>query len=177
MQPDKYGSKTLESFEPVIGVIVRDLVTNPTIWDDCKQEARIIVWRILNDRPDASRPYIHKAIANRVRNAAFYGQITGLTNPSGKTRDPLRGKFESLDDLGDKGFDAAATAPLEDPLSDESLTAQMVRDAVVTLPEKQRHHVVKVFYLGYSHRQSGPIGHRWYPAREKLRNQLKDLAA
>lgn len=177
MQPDKYGPLTLESFEPLINAYIYRKVQDRSIWEDCRQEARIIAWRVMQDRPDKPRQYIVTSIKNRINTVSARGSMTGSTCPQGFSVDPLRRSHDSIDALATRGLHVAVSAESVDPQSDEHLTATIVRDAIRKLPKKQREHVAQVFYLGHSHRSASRSQVTWRRAKQALSESLADLAA
>jgi DNA-directed RNA polymerase specialized sigma24 family protein len=175
MQPDKYGPMTLESFEGLIKMQVREKVFDPSKWDDCEQEARIRVWEILRDRPEVSRGYIARATGRRIAEVSIRGLTTGHSGKRGKSIDPLRRDCISLDALS---ADPCSHHPVYMVDDDKQ---RRVAEAISTLSPCQQEYVRQRFLEGKTLRKVTLSSRNWYEprygARDKLRDELRDLAA
>ncbi len=175
MQPDKYGPKTIESFEPLISLQLKELVPEREKWDDCRQEARIAVWRVLKECPDAPRAYVATATRNRIRVVAKSNLMFGDPGAKrGKPVDPLRRRTLPLDEVRVDTAESQATEA--DPYR-----VRRVRAAIASLPPAQQTHVYERFYEQRSRKDMSGSAMLWCRAgrgaRDKLREALADLAA
>jgi len=93
------------SFRPVSLAIASEIVYDRSLRDDCVQEALIRAWEILRSQPDASRPYIHKAIKCRIMDISMRQTFTGHTGQRGTLTDPLRRPHNSIDAMLDLGWE------------------------------------------------------------------------
>lgn len=95
-----------------------------------------------------------------------------------------RHPVESLQSMGDQGFDPAASASTPDEALADEETAREVRRAIATLPEDLREALVLFTYQGLGYRQIGDIldcsekavETRIYRARQILKEKLAALA-
>lgn len=79
--------------------MAREFVRNPSLWDDCVQEAAIHVWRLQQRGLEHSPGYYHKAARRRIQEVSQRQTWTGHSGRNGKPIDPLRRPHDSLDVL------------------------------------------------------------------------------
>lgn len=154
----------LRALDPLLRTMAAESVWSPSAREDCVQEARITVWRILQERPDAPPAYLHKSARRRIKEVSQTGRMTGGTYPRGVKADPLRGRPVSLSALGD----------MEQGKPVHSERTDRVRDAVDALPEAEREFIRRRFWERVRSRELS--WSTWPAAREHLREAL-DLAA
>lgn len=174
MQPDKEEATTVESFETLIQTQVRERVYDPAKWEDCAQEARIALWRIMQRRPNMPRSYYAAVTRNRIRLVSQTGIMLGSEGVRGQPVDPLRQGYVPFELIYS---DVSPPAPVE---ADHAKVAK-VREAISTLPETQQQHVHERFYEHIKQSEMSGSYMLWlrpvYGARAKLHEALKDLAA
>ena len=96
------------SFRPVARTMAAELVYDRSIRDDCTQEALIRVWEILTRKPDASRPYVHTSMRNRIKEVSSRQTFVGHTGSRGAPVDPLRRPHASIDEMTERGWEQAS---------------------------------------------------------------------
>lgn len=82
---------------PLYYAMAREYVDDPSMWDDCVQEAAIHVWRLKLRGLDNPPAYYHKAARRRIKEVAVRQTWTGHSGKHGKAIDPLRRPHDSLD--------------------------------------------------------------------------------
>lgn len=118
------------------------------IRDDLIQEARIKIWQILQERPDAVTGLLSVATKYRIRELVQRGQKwTGMKGRQGLERDPLRREWTTTDDEEWPLLIEAA-----DVLSGVEMAYHHgeILDAIRALPLNHQEYVMLRFWGGFT---------------------------
>lgn len=82
---------------PLYYMMAAEHVDDPSIWEDCVQEAAIHVWRLQQRGLNQSHGYYMQAARRRIKEVSKRGTFLGYTSQRGRPVDPLRKGCLSLD--------------------------------------------------------------------------------
>lgn len=155
---DGYGDDyrdLLLAKERLLQIQVAERLSDPALWDDVLQEARIAAWEIARKHPEKSAAYMHAATRRRIGEVITRGVWTGMQGRQGLEIDPLRRRDrESLDDPL-TAFEASAPDQVDALLL--AYHQGEIFQAIDELPAKHKRYVMLRFWCGWTAGELAPI--------------------
>lgn len=142
------------SFAEVVAAEESARERRPELFEDAAQEGRIAAWRVLEERPDASGPYVRTAVRRAVRDVFRGRPATGAPSH--------RGRQDAFDEAGPLEVEKSdggvyLVAEPADRVAGDALEAVERREdvarlleAVAGLPDRERFYVWARFWRDWA---------------------------
>jgi hypothetical protein len=145
---EDFYEQVIRDKERLISLQAAERGTDPNVWDDVLNEARITLWEVLVKHPDKPPAYAHRATGMRIVEVLTRGVWTGMEGHRGRAIDPIRRTDRDSFDDPDLGLEVAAADVLE--------SVQLayhhgeILQAIAALPANHRQYCYLRFWGGYT---------------------------